>query len=181
MKWQKMIMAAWLIAWIGACTSESATSVKIPTVPGHIKAPQTERVLLEAAAKGVQIYECKPTEDSPTRLEWTLKAPEAELIDNQGQVIGRHYAGPTWESTDGSKVIGEVKARAEASKPDAIPWLLIAAKSTEGRGVFSQVKHIQRVDTTGGKPPQAGCNTSQFGHELRVPYAATYYFYVAKP
>jgi hypothetical protein len=150
-------------------------------VPAHIQAPPTERVIIEAAAKGVQIYECRPAQDTPTRLEWIFKAPQAELFDPQGKVIGRHYAGPIWESTDGSKVMGEAKAQAEAPEPGAIPWLLIAARSTEGRGVFSQITHIQRLNTTGGKPPQTGCDASQRGQVLRVPYAATYYFYVAKP
>jgi hypothetical protein len=31
-------------------------------------------------------------------------APEADLFDARGNRIGRHYAGPHWRSTDGSKI-----------------------------------------------------------------------------
>ena len=96
-------------------------------------------------------------------------------------LIAKHYAGPTWESNDGSKVVGEVKAKDNGPDPNAIPWLALSAKSTSGPGVFSQVKSIQRVDTVGGKAPNEACSQSQAGKVARVGYKATYNFYVAKP
>jgi hypothetical protein len=59
--------------------------------------------------------------------------------------------------------------------------LLLGAKSTSGVGVLAQATSIQRVQTVGGKAPEGGCNQAQAGNELRVPYAATYYFYVDRP
>jgi len=129
----------------------------------------------------VQIYDCKPNKDDPARFEWVFRAPEAELFDAAGKNIGKHYAGPTWESNDGSKVVGEVKARDNSPDPNAIPWLLLSAKSTSGNGVFSQTQSIQRVHTAGGNAPAAGCSQAQAGKELRVPYKAMYYFYRARP
>jgi hypothetical protein len=81
----------------------------------------------------VQIYECKPTAN-PARFEWVLRAPEAELFDTSGKKIGKHYAGPTWELSDGSKVIGELRARDDGPDVNAIPWLLLSVKSSAGGG-----------------------------------------------
>src|SRR5574342_445076 len=76
----------------------------MPQVPEALKAPATQVLLLETQAVGVQIYECKASKEDPTRFEWVFKAPEAELFDSAGKKIGKHYAGPTWELNDGSKV-----------------------------------------------------------------------------
>ena len=153
----------------------------VPDVPDALKAPATQVLSLETQAVGVQIYECKASKDDPTRFEWVFKAPEAELFDSAGKKIAKHYAGPTWESIDGSKVVGEVKARDNGPDPKAIPWLLLSAKSTSGTGVFSQTQSIQRLYTTGGIAPAEGCTQAQAGKEARVPYKAKYYFYSAKP
>ena len=151
-----------------------------PAVPESLKVPDTQTLLLESQATGVQIYVCQANKDDPAKFEWTLKAPEAELFDGSGRQTGKHYAGPTWEANDGSKVIGEVKARDPGPDPQAIPWLLLGAKSTSGNGVFSNVQSIQRVRTVGGKAPADGCSQAQAGQETRVNYKATYYFYIAK-
>ena len=58
------------------------------------------------AAKGVQIYVCAAKDGAN---EWALKGPEAELRDAQGQIFAKHYVGPSWEATDGSKIIGKVQ------------------------------------------------------------------------
>jgi hypothetical protein len=152
-----------------------------PIVPENLRAPAGQVLSLEAQATGVQIYECKPSKTDPDRLEWNFRAPEADLFDNAGRNIGKHYAGPTWESNDGSKVVGEVKARDDGPDPGAIPWLLLTAKSTSGNGVFGRTQSIQRVRTVGGKAPAQGCSREQAGKEARVPYKATYYFHVARP
>src|SRR5438552_2440949 len=61
-------------------------------------------VFMKVRAEGVQIYECKKSGDG---YAWTLKAPEALLYNDKGRAIGKHYAGPTWELADGSKVTAE--------------------------------------------------------------------------
>jgi hypothetical protein len=61
----------------------------------------------------------------------------------------------------------------------AIPWLLLRAKSNEGAGALASVKYIQRVDTTGGVAPSAGCDAGHAGAETRVEYSANYVFYGA--
>ena len=151
------------------------------TIPQNLRVSQTEVLLLETAATGVQIYECKASKDDPAKFEWAFKAPEADLFDTAGYKIGKHYAGPSWESDrDGSKVVGVLKARADAPDANAIPWLLLGAKSTSGTGVFARTVSIQRVDTVAGKAPRDGCGQAQTGIEARVPYKATYFFYGSK-
>ena len=138
----------------------------------------TERALtVVAKAKGMQIYTCGPDKNNPSGYAWNFKAPEADLFNANGDVIGKHYAGPTWEGSDGSKVVGQVSASDKGQDPNAITWLLLSAKSNSGAGLFGKTASIQRLDTSGGKAPVDGCDLAHAGREARVPYTGTYYFY----
>ena len=152
-----------------------------PAIPDNLKVPETQTLSLAAHAVGVQIYDCKPSREDPARFDWVFRAPEADLFDEAGNRIGKHYAGPTWESNDGSKVVGEIKARDDGPDASAIPWLLLTAKSTSGQGILAHTLSVQRVQTVGGKPPPSGCGPAQAARarEARVPYAAMYNFFVA--
>jgi hypothetical protein len=131
-------------------------------------------------ARGVQIYECRTKKDQADAYAWAFVAPEADLFDTSGKKIGKHYAGPHWESTDGSKVAGTVKERADAPQADAIPWLLLVTKSVGAEGSFSKITGIQRVNTVGGVEPKTACSQSTVGTTARVPYTADYYFLTEK-
>jgi hypothetical protein len=157
----------------------AAAQSKLDALPAALK-PAGLTPYLEVPATGVQIYTCgKNDAGAPA---WVFKAPEATLSDTQKKQIGKHYAGPTWEVADGSKVAGTVKARADAPDGNAIPWLLLGATSTAGTGVLARVANIQRLNTAGGNaPPAQTCNETHVGTESRVPYTATYYFYSALP
>jgi len=161
------------LALLAACSTTA--SVSAPDVPAALRPPVGQVAYLEALATGVQIYECSQKADSA--YEWMLKAPEASLAARSGQYLGRHYAGPTWESTDGSAVVGEVKARDPGPTPSAIPWLLLGAKANSGSGVFSSTKSIQRVSTNGGLAPAEPCGATSLHKVTRVPYTASYYFF----
>lgn len=128
--------------------------------------PGNHELLLEAKGDGVQIYAC-------TDGKWTLKTPDAKLLDPQGTVIGTHFAGPTWKLTDGSEVKG--KAIASQLSPDAgsVPWLLIEAVPNSGTGQFADVNYIRRTETHGGAAPKEACTTG----ESRQHYTAKYSFY----
>lgn len=149
-------------------------------VPDKLKPGSNEMLSLVVPARGVQIYECRVRKDQPGTHEWAFVAPEAELFDTQGKRIGKHYAGPHWEAADGSKIVGTVKERADAPAADAIPWLLLTAKSTGAQGSFSKVTSIQRVNTVSGVAPKAGCTSASIGATARVNYTADYYFFVVK-
>jgi hypothetical protein len=163
-----------ILALSGCAGGPIATS---PDVPAPLRAPADQSLFLEALASGVQIYECAPKADQPSTFEWVFRAPEATLADRSGRPIGKHYAGPTWESVDGSTVVGEVKARDPGPTQSAIPWLLLQSKSTSGAGVFAPTKSIQRLQTTGGIAPSEPCTSANVKQVIRVPYTATYYFY----
>jgi hypothetical protein len=143
-------------------------------VPAALAVPSGEHQLLKAKAKGVQIYTCAANPKNATLLEWILKAPEAQLIDDKGKPLGKHYAGPTWEATDGSKVVGEVVAK--VAQPGTIPWLLLRGKAT-GSGLLGAVTSVLRLDTDGGAAPANGCDEAHRGAEQRVPYSASYVFF----
>jgi hypothetical protein len=161
---------------IGVVTLAAAQEVSRPDVPEKIKPPANELVTLRAFASGSQIYICQQDKDG--KYAWTLKAPEAELRDGQGAVIGKHYAGPTWKHNDGSEVTGKAVARVDSPDSDSIPWLLVTASGHSGEGVFSRVTSIQRIHTHAGQPPAAAdCNASKQGAETKSSYTAEYVFF----
>lgn len=149
-----------------------------PKVPKILRVPAGQTVSLKALGKGVQIYSCKAIPGNPGKFEWSFKAPEADLTNEHGDRIVKHYTGPTWEANDRSKVVGEKKADAPAPRSGAVPWLLLKAKTNEGTGTFARVTYIQRVDTEGGVAPAAGCDQAHVTTDIRVDYTANYYFYV---
>ncbi len=150
-------------------------------VPDALATPADQVFAFEAMAAGVQIYECKGSGDGPSKFQWVLKAPEADLYDASGSRIARHYAGPSWEALDGSKVVGQVKAQYASPNSGSISWLLLSATSNSGKGIFAKTASIQRINTKGGKAPTEGCGQAQSGKVTRVPYTATYNFYNPKP
>ena len=158
----------------------AAVQAGSPSLPKSIAVPDQSVRHLRAFASGVQVYVCKARPEDPSTFEWTFKAPIAELWNETGEKIGTHYAGPTWEANDGSKVVGMVVDRALSPDPEAIPWLLLQSKSTTGAGIFTPVTYIQRLETVGGIAPTEGCDRSTVGAERDVTYMATYLFYVAR-
>lgn len=168
--WQLCLAALWSMNIIAA---ESPR----PPAPAALEPPAGEVLRLSLMGKGVQIYQCTASADAPVRFEWKFQAPEAQLFDTDGHVIGKHFAGPTWEAADGSSVVGEVRARDAGPDPSSIPWLLLTVKSVNGSGIFSNVHSIQRLNTTGGVPPGESCGAANANQVVRVPYSANYYFY----
>ncbi len=96
----------------------------------------------------------------------------ATLTDD-GEIIGYHYPGPTWELRDGSAIVGKMAASLPGTTPNDIPWLKIEVISRRGNGLLSGVTTVLRINTQGGKP-EAISGTE--GATLKVPYAADYLF-----
>jgi hypothetical protein len=163
---------------LSACATSSMQGTQHPVaVPDALRSAPNEKLVLISPARGVQIYECKAAADG--KLGWAFVAPEAELFDVQGKLIGKHYVGPTWELADGSKTVGTVKQRADAPIAGAIPWLLLSAKSAGGAGQLASISSLQRVTTVAGVAPAEPCAAGNLGTKARVPYTADYYFYAA--
>jgi hypothetical protein len=148
------------------------------SIPAALAPDDDGVVRITLAARGVQVYECKRTGD---RYEWTFVAPEADLLDADGRVVGHHGAGPSWEASDGSRIVGSVKARVDAPVMDAVPWLLLTARSVGGDGVLGKVTSVQRVHTAGGVAPRSPCRDDTLAAIARVPYTADYVFLGARP
>jgi hypothetical protein len=174
--YSKPIVASLLWASALSATADPGQDNRAPEVPAALAVPDGNKVSFQGYAEGVQIYVSTPSPTDPTAFVWTFKAPEAVLFDNDGNVVAIHYAGPTWESSSGSKVIGARVAGATVD-PTAIPWLLLRAASTEGPGIFEHTTFVQRVNTNGGLAPATA--PTQAGQEARVPYTADYYFFRA--
>ena len=168
-----------LVLLVAGCASPRPPRSMVQ-VPDKLIPSANESLAMILPAKGVQIYECRARKDQAGGYEWAFVAPEADLFDAGGYRIGRHYAGPHWEATDGSKILGAVKERADAPAADAIPWLLLTAKSVGSEGSFSKVTSIQRVSTVGGVAPKAGCSQAAAGTPARINYTADYYFFTTK-
>jgi len=173
-------LVAWCAAAVSACATGGGGAAPHagPDVPPAIALPATEQPVLRVDARGTQNYACRANPDGTHGSQWVLVGPEAELFDSAGKVVGRHYAGPTWENVaDGSKVIAKVNAGVDAPEAGSVPWLLLTATEASGQGMFAAVKSVQRVDTHGGKAPSTACSS---GDEVKVPYRAAYWFSRAK-
>jgi hypothetical protein len=157
-----------------------------PVVDGTLAVPADGGgVLLHAQGVGTQNYQCKSTSaDGGVTYAWTFVGPQADLNDCHGTKIGTHFASaagataPEWQQLDGTAVIGSKLA---AETPDggsaAIPWLLLQATSTTGTGTLSKTKFVQRLHTTNGLAPTAGCDATTVNTTQNVSYTADYYFY----
>jgi hypothetical protein len=143
-----------------------------PSLPSplcdSLQVPDGSEVHFHAYAIGVQIYRWNGT-------SWVFIAPAAMLFADAGYhgQVGIHYAGPTWESNSGSKVVG-TRLAACTPDPNSIPWLKLSGVSS-GPGVLDGTTFVQRINTVGGKAPSTPGTT--VGQEAQVPYTAEYVFY----
>jgi Protein of unknown function (DUF3455) len=171
-----MVAALAMLALASIPVTRASDDNRTPDLPtplcDRLQVQSGNKVAFHVYALGVQIYRWNGA-------SWVFVAPSARLFadaEYHGQV-GTHYAGPTWESSSGGKVIA---SRLESCAPDptAIAWLLLQTVSTQGPGIFDRVTYIQRVNTAGGLPPTDP--GPYIGAEEEVPYTAEYYFYRAQ-
>jgi len=76
-------------------------------IPSGLEPFGSEKLLFQVHAKGDQIHVCQ---EDAGKFAWVLKAPDAKLFDKDGELFGKHFAGPTWEARDVSRVTGKVVA-----------------------------------------------------------------------
>jgi hypothetical protein len=165
-----------LVLLAGACAGPTSTI----SVPDKLKPAMTESLSMIVRAQGVQIYECRAKKDQPGGYEWAFVAPEADLFDARGNKIGKHYAGPHWESTDGSKILGTVKERANAPTSDAIPVATVGREvRRSGRLVQQGHEHPAREYRWRCRSA-TGCSQADAGKPARINYTADYYFFTPR-
>lgn len=145
------------------------SAVATAQVPNSIAAPG-ESVVLKVHAEGAQVYECKAGADG--KLAWAFREPIATLIAD-GKTVGRHFAGPGWEYSDGSAVVGKVVGNAPGAAAGDIAWLKLEVASRRGSGVLTPVTTVQRINTHGGKL-DGSCDAA--GSFKSAPYSADYVF-----
>jgi len=144
----------------------SAPAAETP-LPKSLATPG-ETIVLTAHAVGMQTYECKAGTDG--KLAWAFREPVATLIADD-KIVGRHFAGPTWQLSDGSAVVGRVAASTPGATANDIAWLKLDVVSRSG--MLSNVTTVQRINTVGGKLDDA-CDRPGDGRSM--PYTADYVF-----
>ncbi len=151
--------------------------------------PRTEPYV-RVKARGTQSYTCTLVDGIPT---WSPAVPDATLYEDRpdGGVVGRHFAGPTWEwAADESAFVGSTSADdgfVKVPSPDDpaldIPWLLVPRKTGSDAGVLGPALFVQRLHTKGGavgNQPKA-CEAASVGLKVKIPYSTVYVFYRAGP
>jgi hypothetical protein len=169
---QRCVLLSSVLVFAGAAWTQFAP--KPPKVPKAIQPPKDQALILHLHGKGSQIYACQSAAGA---YAWKFKAPDAKLFGESGELAGRHFAGPTWEGNDGSRVTAQVAASVPSPNSGSIPWLLLTATSRGGKGIMASVQSIQRLDTKGGVAPSTGCDAANKNAETTIPYEADYYFY----
>ena len=149
-----------------------------PEVPTSLSIPAGNVLSGVGRAQGFQLYTCQA---QGTGHGWTLLQPMAVLLAEGHKPFALHYGGPSWTAMDGSTVTATRVAGEPAPSGTSIPWLKLAATPTSGPdgGTFSSTTFIQRLNTTGGVAPTAGCDAAHVGATAPVFYTADYYFYRA--
>jgi hypothetical protein len=174
MKTVLMIAAA---AVLGACaTSPMMMKVDNAALPEAVRVPAGQKLLMATSATGEITYECREKKDMAGAHEWAFVGPVATLYGADKKMVGKYYAGPTWEAADGSKVTGKQVAVAPA-KPGSIPLQLVKADPAMGAGAMTGVSYIQRLNTKGGVAPAMACDAMGKGKRQVVAYEADYVFY----
>jgi hypothetical protein len=162
---------------VTVCAALAATAALAQTMelPEPVRVPAGHKMAMKAVGVGELTYECRAKAGDATSFEWAFVAPVAKLLDGNKEV-GKYYAGPTWESMDGSKVTGKQVAVAPAGA-GSIPLQLVKTDPATGSGAMSGVTYIQRVNTKGGVAPSDPCTAQVAGSRKQVAYQADYLFF----
>jgi hypothetical protein len=164
---------------LSACSTapmSTMSSVDNATLPEPVRVPAGQKVRLVTTGVGEITYECREKATAAGQFEWAFVAPVATLYDRDRRSLGKYYAGPTWEASDGSKITGKQVAIAPAS-PGSIPMQLVKTEPAVGAGAMNGVSYIQRVNTKGGVAPAMACDAAGKGKRQQVAYEADYVFY----
>jgi len=158
-----------LAVFAGLLATPASTQVAPNSAPATFGVAD-RTLLLVVHGVGAQIYECKP--DAGGHDIWTFREPIAALFKD-GRSVGRHYAGPAWELTDGGAISGKLAASAPGATADDVAVLKLDVVSRRGGGALADATLVLRLNTRGGV--LAGpCETA--GDLRAETYAADYLF-----
>lgn len=171
----------------------AADRVIPPPVPANLQVPDGNRAFLLGRAYGTQNYICLP---SGSGVTWTFFGPQATLFNDASEQLITHFLSPnpdengtpraTWQHSRDSSVVWAVAIASSSDpsfvEPGAIPWLLLRVVGAEHGPTWGDrltpTTFIQRVNTSGGAAPGAGCAVAaDVGKRAFVPYTTDYIFY----
>jgi hypothetical protein len=144
--------------------------------PGGLALPEHAVVVAVGYARGHQVYLGRLQVNGS--LSWELAGPEATLWDSAGKPFAIHRKGPTWDTRDGTRLVGQLPPlwsyQPPGSQKGDLPWILVRVRALGASGSSSRVNYVARVATHGGGPPKRP--PVRPGERLRVPYKAVYLF-----
>jgi hypothetical protein len=167
---------AFVFALTACAFSAPSMAVDNTALPEPVRVPAGQKMIMSATGVGELTYECREKKDAAGVFEWAFVGPVAKLYSPDRKEVGKYYAGPTWESTDGSKVTGKQVA-VSPSTPGNIPLQLVKADPAMGTGAMTGISYIQRLNTKGGVAPATACTSDTKGARQQVAYEADYVFY----
>jgi hypothetical protein len=190
-------MALMLATTLTGAASDDNDRLRVPPMPDDIRVDEGHRLFFIGHAFGTQNYICLPsTLPNTNGFAWTLFGPQANLFNAHARQVMTHFLSPnpaengtlraTWQESDDTSAVWAratvTSADANYVAPGAIPWLklLVVGEARGPRGGKSLVgtTFIQRLNTTGGIAPAAGCaGATDVGARRFVPYTADYFFY----
>ena len=174
----KTVLMIATVAALSACASSPLTMKPVDNaaLPEAVRAPAGSKQMMATTGVGELTYECREKAGAAGQYEWAFVGPVATLYGGDKKMVGKYYAGPTWEAADGSKVTGKQVAISPSS-PGNIPMQLVKAEPAMGAGAMTGVGYIQRLNTKGGVAPAMACDAMGKGKRQVVAYEADYIFY----
>ena len=190
----------------GVASAEDGIST--PVTPAIITPESGNSAFLATHGVGTQGYVCLPTATGASWTVANARPEATLFVNvaNQPVQVITHFLSPdtspngvapnplpfgnaTWQSSfDSSKVWAQVEhsivAGTDSSCPNtgSIACLLLqvigAQPGPAGGKSLTRTTFIQRLNTSGGSAPSAGCSVAaDVGKQALVPYSADYYFF----
>ncbi|WP_337690237.1 DUF3455 domain-containing protein [Mycetohabitans sp. B46] len=145
------------------------------TLPASLQAKPVELLQEVFRVHGNETYVCQR---NGNQLSWHATGTLATLVDASRHSAGVISPGGYFIATDGSYVVTRLLAQ-EIISASTLPWQRLTAVHSSAEpgeaGRFTNITSIQRVQTSGGLPPDPVCTVERTA--LYVPYSATYLFY----
>ncbi|CBW77099.1 conserved hypothetical protein (plasmid) [Mycetohabitans rhizoxinica HKI 454] len=145
------------------------------TLPASLQAKPVEVLQEVFRVHGNETYVCQR---NGNQLSWHATGTLATLVDASRHSAGVISPGGYFIATDGSYVVTRLLAQ-EIISASTLPWQRLTAVHSSAEpgeaGRFANITSIQRVQTSGGLPPDPVCTVERTA--LYVPYSATYLFY----
>jgi hypothetical protein len=133
-----LISMSLIVAFSAACSSlggHHAKAVDNAALPSTVQVPDGYRQKLWSRGVGEITYACREKPDQKGSHGWVFVAPVATLYGSDHAVLGKYYAGPTWEGADGSKVTGK-QAGVSAMGAENIPLQLVKTNPAGSGGIL---------------------------------------------